>query len=82
MIGSFHCRRAKSPLGTVPIINLLGKGLSPRACMRDGGSICWAPGYVLLIKASLELYRREVTNSWRLMKKGLLDDRKLYELLS
>ena len=32
-------RRAKSPLGTVLIINLLGKGLTPRACMGDGGSI-------------------------------------------
>ena len=47
MIGSFHCRRAKSPLGTVPIINLLGKGLSPRACMGDGGSIWWAPAFGL-----------------------------------
>ena len=34
---------AKSPLGTVLIINLLGKGLTPRACMGDGGSIWWAP---------------------------------------
>ena len=33
VIGSFHRRRAKSPLGTVLIINLLGKGLTPRACM-------------------------------------------------
>ena len=39
-----HRRRAKSPLGTVLIINLLGKGLTPRACMGDGGSIWWAPG--------------------------------------
>ena len=31
MIGSSHRRRAKSPLGTVLIINLLGKGLTPRA---------------------------------------------------
>ena len=30
VIGSSHCRRAKSPLGTVLIINLLGKGLTPR----------------------------------------------------
>ena len=36
MIGSSHRRRAKSPLGTVLIINLLGKGLTPRACMGDG----------------------------------------------
>ena len=39
VIGSSHRRRAKSPLGTVLIINLLGKGLTPRACMGDGGSI-------------------------------------------
>ena len=31
MIGSSHRRRAKSPLGTVLIINLLRKGLTPRA---------------------------------------------------
>ena len=30
MIGSSHRRRAKSPLGTVLIINLLEKGLTPR----------------------------------------------------
>ena len=36
MIGSSHRRRAKSPLGTVLIINLLGKELTPRACMGDG----------------------------------------------
>ena len=46
MIGSSHCRRLKSPLGTVLIINLLGKGLSPRACMGNGGSIWWAPAMV------------------------------------
>ena len=40
-----HRRRAKSPLGTVLIINLLGKGLTPRACMGDGGSIWWAPAF-------------------------------------
>ena len=39
MIGSSHRRRAKSPLGTVLIINLLGKELAPRACMGDEGSI-------------------------------------------
>ena len=43
VIGSSHRRRAKSPIGTVLIINLLGKGLTPRACMGDGGSIWWAP---------------------------------------
>ena len=39
VIGSSHRQRAKSPLGTVLIINLLGKGLTPRVCMGDGGSI-------------------------------------------
>ena len=39
VIGSSHRRRAKSSLGTVLIINLLGKGLTPRACMGDGGYI-------------------------------------------
>ena len=43
MIGSSYRQRTKSPLGTVLIINLLGKGLTPRACMGDGGSIWWAP---------------------------------------
>ena len=43
VIGSSHRRRGKSPPGTVLIINLLGKGLTPRACMGDGGSIWWAP---------------------------------------
>ena len=37
VIGSSHRRRAKPPVGTVLIINLLGKGLTPRACMGDGG---------------------------------------------
>ena len=45
VIGASHRRRAKSPLGTVLIINLLGKGLTPRACMGDGGSILWVPGH-------------------------------------
>ena len=39
VIGPSHRQRAKSPLGTVLIINLLGKGFTPRACMGDGGSI-------------------------------------------
>ena len=43
MIGSFHCRRAKPPLGAVLIINLLGKGLTPRACMGDVGFYSLAP---------------------------------------
>ena len=39
VISSSHRIRAKSPLGTVLIINLFGKGLTPRACMGGGGSI-------------------------------------------
>ena len=38
-IGSFLYQRAKPPQGTVLFINLLGKRLTPRACMGDGGSI-------------------------------------------
>ena len=36
---------ARKPLmqGTVLFINLLGRGLTPRACVADGGSICLAP---------------------------------------
>ena len=56
--------------GIFPITEYLG-----RSAWKEFGD---KVGYVLLIKASLKLYRREVTNSWRLMKKGLLDDRKLY----
>ena len=37
-IGSFLYQRAKPPQGTVLFINLLGKRLTPRACMGDGGS--------------------------------------------
>ena len=51
MIGSSHRRRAKSPLGPVLIRNLLGKGLTPRSCIGDGGSIWWAP--VLIYKESI-----------------------------
>ena len=51
VIGSSHRRRAKSPLGTVLIINLLGKGLTPRACMGDGGSIWWAPASTYVLSA-------------------------------
>ena len=43
-IGSFLYQRAKPPQGTVLFINLLGKGLTPRACVGDGGSISWARG--------------------------------------
>ena len=58
VIGSSHRRRAKSPLGTVLIINLLGKGLTPRACMGDGGSIWWAPvaGYYFSQVYSLQTF--------------------------
>ena len=44
-IGSSLYQRAKPPQGTVLFINLLGKGLTPRACMGDGGSIWWAPAF-------------------------------------
>ena len=39
VIGSSHWQHTKSPLVTILIINLLGKGLTSRACMGDGGSI-------------------------------------------
>ena len=52
MIGSFHRRRAKSPLGTVLIINLHGKGLTPRACLGDGREM-EAPFDGLLVYAIL-----------------------------
>ena len=42
-IGSFLYQRAKPPQGIVLFINLLGKGLTPRACMGDAGSIWWVP---------------------------------------
>ena len=42
-IGSSLYQHAKPPQGTVLFINLLGKGLIPRPCMGDGGSIWWAP---------------------------------------
>ena len=35
-IGSFLYQRAKPTQGTILFINLLGKGLTPRACMGDG----------------------------------------------
>ena len=40
----FHLSPRKTSLGTVLFINLLGKLLTPRACVGDGGSIWWAPG--------------------------------------
>ena len=45
-IGSFLYQRTKPPQGTVLFINLLGKGLTPRACTGDGGSIWWVPDFV------------------------------------
>ena len=38
-IGSFLYQRAKPPQGTVLFINLLRKGLTPRACVGYGDSI-------------------------------------------
>ena len=38
-IGSFLYQRARPPQGIVLFINLLGEGLTPRACMGDAGSI-------------------------------------------
>ena len=43
-IGSFLYQRARPPQGIVLFTNLLGKGLTPRACMGDAGSISWVPG--------------------------------------
>ena len=42
-IGSFLYQRAKPPQGIVLFITQLGKGLTPRACMGDAGSIWWVP---------------------------------------
>ena len=44
-IGSFLYQRAKPPKGIVLFINLLGKGLTPRACMGHAGSIWWVPDF-------------------------------------
>ena len=38
-IGSFLYQRVKPPQGIVLFINLLGKGLTPRACVGDGDTI-------------------------------------------
>ena len=38
LIGSLNCVRAKPPLRTVPRINLLGKGLTPRLMIGNRGS--------------------------------------------
>ena len=60
MIGSSHRRFAKSPLGIVLIINLLGKELTLRASMGDGGSIWWAPGIFqdTLSPTAIELFQK------------------------
>ena len=42
-ISSFLHQSAKPPQGAVLFVNLLGKGLTSRACMGDGGLIWWAP---------------------------------------
>ena len=60
---SSHRRRAKSPLGTVLIINLLGKGLAPRACMGDGGSIWWAP-VTKLCPSEIVVKTQSTVNLW------------------
>ena len=65
MIGSYHGLRAKSPLGTVLIINLLVKGLTPRACVGDGGSIWWAPECIYCIVVSLLLFIGQVSINYR-----------------
>ena len=59
-IGSFLYKRAKPPQGTVLFINLLGKGLIPRACVGDGGSMWWAPDFDYTIRRSSHEY-----SSWK-----------------
>ena len=49
-IGSFLYKRAKPAQGTVLFINLFGKGLTPRAWVRDGGSLRWAPDFYYTIR--------------------------------
>ena len=46
-------QRAKPPQGIVLFINLLGKGLTPRACMGDAGSIWWVPAGCLAATLNL-----------------------------
>ena len=43
--GSFRNQRAKLLQGTLLFINLLGKGLTSRACIEGGDSIWWATGW-------------------------------------
>ena len=52
-IGSFLFQRAQPPQGTVIFINVLGKELTPRVCMGDGGSIWWVPAMAHLGRPSL-----------------------------
>ena len=47
-IGILFYQRAKPPKGILLFINLLGKGLTPRACMGDAGSIWWVPAYTYI----------------------------------
>ena len=76
MIGSSHRRRAKSPLGTVLIINLLGKGLTPRACMGDGCShrLIHDSGLVTNLMYVLKLFQVTAGNvhSFRIRSKETL----------
>ena len=51
-IGSFLYQRAKPPQGIVLFINLLGKGLTPRACMGDAASIWCALVFSYIILTS------------------------------
>ena len=52
-IGSFLYQRAKPSQGIVLLIDLLGKGLTPRACTGDAGSIWWVPACLCFKKLFL-----------------------------
>ena len=54
-IGSFLYQSAKPPQGAVLFTNLLGKGLTSRACMGDEGLIWWAPPPPPLLRKILNL---------------------------
>ena len=69
VIGSSYCRRPKSPPGTVLIINLHGKGLTPRACMGGGGSI-WSQGPEIALQFRYTFYGPQ-TKRLRARKIGL-----------
>ena len=63
----FHCLssiylRAKPSQGAVLFISLLGKGLTPRACMVGGGSIWWTSAVFYWFLSILE---GETCFSWR-----------------